>query len=159
MRTRLVFLALAFSLPVAAQAVEPAAPAPIVSQSVHHGAAFALKDTPISLDEVAAKPDAFANKTLMVTGTVATVCKKKGCWLGLKSDKGTVARVTFKDYGFFAPKDCEGQVATVEATVQVTKLDAAERAHLAQDAGKGIQDIPEVELRLVANGLELRTAM
>lgn len=158
MRTRLVLLALALSFPVAASAAEPAA-APAMSAATHHGAPFVLKDKAISLDDVAAKPDAFADKTTMISGKVTTVCQKKGCWLSLKSDKGTVARVTFKDYGFFAPKDCAGQVATVEATVKVTKLDAAERAHLAQDAGKTVADIPEVELRLIANGLELTPSM
>jgi hypothetical protein len=156
MRTRLAFIALALALPLTAAAGEPAA---VSSEIVHRGAPFALKDKPITLDEVAAKPDAFAGKTTMIAGKVASVCQKKGCWLGLKSDKGTVARVTFKDYGFFAPKDCAGQVATVEAEVKVTKLDLAEREHLAKDAGKTVADIPEVELRLVANGLELTPAL
>jgi hypothetical protein len=147
---------LAFALALTTPAVALAADA---SEVVHRGAPFTLKDKPITLDDVAAKPDAFADKLTMISGKVSTVCQKKGCWLSLKSDKGTVARVTFKDYGFFAPKDCAGQVATVEATVKVTKLDAAERAHLAQDAGKKPEEIPEVELRLVANGLELTPAM
>ena len=156
---RTLSLALVLAFPVSAFAAEPtptpASPPANASESLHRGAPFTLKDKPISLDEVAAKPEAFANKTVMVTGNVAMVCKKKGCWLSLKGDKGAVARVTFKDYGFFAPKDCDGQVATVEATVNVTKLAPAERAHLAQDAGKKTEEIPEVELRLVANGLEL----
>ena len=162
MRTRL-FIALpltaALTLPALAAEPAPGSGASNASEIIHRGAPFTLKDKPVSLDEVAAKPEAFANKTTMISGKVASVCQNKGCWLGLKSEKGTVARVTFKDYGFFAPKDCAGQVALVEATVNVTKLDPAERAHLAQDAGKKAEEIPEIELRLVANGLELTPSM
>lgn len=150
---RFLVAAFALALPLTAHAAEPAAP--VASEVVHRGAPFALKDAPISLDDIAATPDAYANKTTMISGKVASVCKKKGCWLGLKGEKGAVARVTFKDYGFFAPMDSEGRPAIVEATVGVTKLDPKERAHLASDAGKKPEEIPEIELRLVANGLEL----
>ncbi len=153
---RLFALLLALTLPAVAFAGEPAAAAPPALSAVEHrGAAFTLKDAAVNLDAVAANPQAFAGKTAMITGKVGSVCKKKGCWLGLKGEKGAIARVTFKDYGFFAPMDCEGRAATVEATVQVTKLEPAERAHLAQDAGKKVEEIPEVELRLVANGIDL----
>ncbi len=109
-----------------------------------------------TLDEVAASPDKFAGKTVEVSGTVGTVCLKKGCWLGLIGAKPTTnARVTFKDYAFFAPLDSKGATARLEGVVEVKKMSPAEREHLAKDEGKAVADIPAVELRIMASALEL----
>lgn len=109
-----------------------------------------------SLDDVAAAPDKFAGKTVEVSGTVKAVCTKKGCWLGLAGTKPAVnARVTFKDYAFFAPMDCQGATARLQGVVEVKKMSPAERDHLAKDAGKPVSEIPEVELRIMASALEL----
>ena len=109
-----------------------------------------------TLDEVAASPDKFAGKTVEVSGTVGTICLKKGCWLGLAgSQPGVSARVTFKDYAFFAPMDCKGADARIEGVISVKKLSEGERAHLAGDEGKKVEEIPAVELRITASALEL----
>ena len=110
----------------------------------------------VTLDEVAKTPDKFAGKTLEVSGTVGTICLKKGCWLGLAgSQPGVNARVTFKDYAFFAPMDCKGADARIEGVISVKKLSDGERAHLAGDEGKKVEEIPAVELRITASALEL----
>lgn len=125
---------------------------------VHTGAAFKLTET-TSLDDVAAKPEAFKDKAVKISGTIKTVCKKKGCWATLAGASPKArARVTFKDYGFFAPMDSQGAMATVEGTVKVKVLGEAERKHLAEDAGKKVEDIPAAELRIVATGIEVRRA-
>ena len=109
-----------------------------------------------TLDEVAKTPDKFAGKTVEVSGTVGTICLKKGCWLGLAgSQPGVSARVTFKDYAFFAPMDCKGADARIEGVISVKKLSEGERAHLAGDEGKKVEEIPAVELRITASALEL----
>ncbi len=123
---------------------------------VHRGAAFTLKEQ-ITLDDVAAKPEAFAGKTVKVAGTIQTVCRKKGCWMTLAGTTPKArARITFKDYGFFAPLDAQGNAALVEGTVEVKTLSEAERKHLADDAGSTVDAIPAHELRLVATALEVR---
>lgn len=154
---RLIALLALTALPCLAQAAEPAAAAP--TQSVapeHRGAPFTttVKDT-TTLESIAAQADQMNGKVVRVDVTVSSVCKKKGCWMGIKSEKGTVARVTFKDYAFFMPLDCEGRKATLEGVVETKRLDPKERAHLAEDAGKKVDEIPEVELRVVATGVEL----
>ena len=109
-----------------------------------------------TLDEVAKTPDKFAGKTVEVSGTVGTICLKKGCWLGLAgSQPGVNARVTFKDYAFFAPMDCKGANARIEGVISVKKLSEGERAHLAGDEGKKVEELPAVELRITASALEL----
>jgi hypothetical protein len=112
--------------------------------------------TKATLDDVAATPDKFAGKTVEISGTVGTVCVKKGCWLGLTGTKPAVhARVTFKDYAFFAPMDSKGATARVEGVVEVKKMSDAEREHLAKDEGKPVAEVPAVELRIMASALEL----
>ena len=38
-----------------------------------------------------------------VNGTILSSCPKKGCWMQVQVETDTV-QVTFKDYGFFVPK-------------------------------------------------------
>ena len=44
---------------------------------------------------------------------VRRACEKKGCWMELAGAEGIGPgmRVTFKDYGFFVPKDSRGRWA------------------------------------------------
>lgn len=143
------------SQPAAAQ---PAAKMADAQGALHRGAAFTLTEKDrITLDAVAAKAADMAGKTVQVSGTVKSACVKKGCWMVLAGEKAR-ARITFKDYGFFVPLDSAGSSAIVEGAVEVKTLSEAERKHLAEDAGKTIDAIPEHELRLVATGVELTRA-
>jgi len=45
-------------------------------------------------------------------------------------------RVTFKDYGFFVPKDGAGHRAVVEGTLEEEEMSEAMVKHLAEDAGE-----------------------
>ena len=117
----------------------------------------ALSKGPVkTLDEVAKTPEAFAGKSVLVSGTIMAVCQAKGCWMTLAGEAPTArARVTFKDYAFFVPKDGKGMKAVLKAEVKVKTLDEAERKHLAEDGQVSVDQIPKVELRLVASGVEL----
>jgi hypothetical protein len=140
--------------PTAALAAEPTPNASVAPS--HHGAPFALKEA-VTLDEVAKAPEKHAGKAIQVTGTVSAVCLKKGCWMNLKGETPTAtARITFKDYGFFVPKDCSGKAAIVEGNLEVKKLSLEERKHFAEDGKVSVDQIPENELRLVATGVELK---
>lgn len=154
----LLVLVLAAPAPATQPATQPAGAEAPEGGVLHRGAAFTLKEK-LTLDEIVEAPEKFSGKTVQVTGKVSAVCKKKGCWLTLRglSPKAT-ARVTFKDYAFFVPMDCEGQLATVEGTLEVKKLSLDERKHLAEDGNVPVDRIPEAELRLVAAGIELRPA-
>ncbi len=156
-----ILLVIALFAPSSQPARQPAAAAPesnLMGEQavVHRGAAFTLKEQ-ITLDDVAAKPEAFAGKTVKVAGTIKQVCRKKGCWMTLAGQSPKArARVTFKDYSFFAPFDSGGHAALIEGTVEVKTLSEAERKHLADDAGSTVDQIPGHELRLVATALEVR---
>ena len=127
-------------------------------QTLHRGAALELPaEQEITLDQIAASPERYASQRVRVRGTVATVCRVKGCWMGLRGERPTTtARVTFQGYSFFAPFDAVGKTATLEGTVQIKQLSLAERQHLAEDAQSDVSAIPEVELRLIASGVDFR---
>lgn len=95
-----------------------------------------------------------------VTGTVQSVCQKKGCWMKMDMGDGNTMMVHFKDYGFFVPKDCNGKQLTMEgvAFIEVTPVD--QLRHYAEDAGKSKAEIekivdPEKELTFEASGVLL----
>lgn len=46
--------------------------------------------------------------------TITEVCAKKGCWMTLDLGNDMEMRVTFKDYGFFMPKDAAGRLAYIQ---------------------------------------------
>ena len=93
-----------------------------------------------------------------VEGTVESVCKMKGCWMNVKTGDGQVMRVSFKDYGFFVPKDIVGKTVVMEGTAETTTTPVSELRHYAQDAGKSKEEIekitePEKALTFVADGV------
>lgn len=93
-----------------------------------------------------------------VEGTVESVCQMKGCWMNIKTGDGQVMRVSFKDYGFFVPKDIVGKTVVMEGTAETTTTPVSELRHYAQDAGKSKEEIekitePEKALTFVADGV------
>jgi hypothetical protein len=139
----------------AAQPTKAQAQSSAAKEVIKRGAPLSQGDS-VSLDEVAADPERFADKDVLVTGTVSAVCQAKGCWMTLAGEKPTSrARVTFKDYAFFAPKDAKGMRVVLEGKVKVKVMSEGERKHLAEDGRVSVDQIPKAELRLVASGVEL----
>jgi len=122
---------------------------------------FGKKINEKSAIEVSQLPVKMGDKESMntkVTGTVESVCQAKGCWMKLKMDNGETMRVTFKDYGFFVPKDIAGKTVVVEGLAQKKTTPVSELRHYAEDAGKSKAEIaqitdPKDELAFVANGV------
>ena len=76
-----------------------------------------------------------------------------------KDAQSAAARVTFKNYGFFVPKDSAGSTATAEGVVKTKIVDAAEVAHLEKDGAlfpNKRDDGTVQEVRLVASGVTLK---
>ncbi len=93
-----------------------------------------------------------------VEGTVEDVCQMKGCWMKVKTGDGQSMRVSFKDYGFFVPKDIVGKTVVLEGTAETTVTPVADLRHYAEDAGKSKEEIakitqPEKALTFVADGV------
>ncbi|MDZ4678794.1 MAG: DUF4920 domain-containing protein [Saprospiraceae bacterium] len=101
-----------------------------------------------------------------LVGTVASVCKKKGCWMNVAapgSKKTEPLFVQFKDYGFFMPLDCEGQKVIIQGTAYKSVTTVDELRHFAEDAGKSKAEIeaitePLEELKFMASGVLMMPA-
>jgi len=97
--------------------------------------------------------------TLTLRGTIEETCKMKGCWMKVKDENGVATRITFKDYGFFVPKEGAAGKDVVFSGVAKRKLtDVATLRHYAEDAGKTQEEIdaitePKEEIEFVANGV------
>jgi hypothetical protein len=73
---------------------------------------------------------------VLVEGTIADVCTRKGCWL-VVSDGKRQMRVTFKDYAFFVPTDSKDRRVLIEGLVQPTKVDKETADHWASESTIG----------------------
>lgn len=98
-------------------------------------------------------------KTVVVTGRVVDVCKKKGCWM-MVVDGPVRLRVTFKDYGFFVPVKLKGKSVTMIGILSEEVTTQAERRHYAEDAGMSKKAVRRIkgdkrELTFEAAGLRV----
>lgn len=126
-------------------------------QLVKRGELIPKENDCLSLDTIADEPQKYSGQSVVVEGMISAVCQAKGCWMTMAGKKVTSrARITFKDYAFFVPKDVKGQKVKVLGSVQVKMLSDDERAHLAEDGRVDVSEIPKAELRLVASGVEIR---
>jgi len=99
--------------------------------------------------------------SIKVAGTVEAVCKKKGCWMELVKADGSTMRVTFKDYSFFVPKNCDGKQAIVLGKAYVDTTSVADLRHFAEDEGLSKEEIekinePKLELAFEAEGVIIK---
>ncbi|MCC5938786.1 MAG: DUF4920 domain-containing protein [Lunatimonas sp.] len=95
-----------------------------------------------------------------VYGTIKEVCAHKGCWMTVELPDGSDMRVTFKDYGFFVPKNAQGFRVTLEGMAEKSVTDVATLKHYAEDAGKAQTEIdsitePEESVAFEAVGVEI----
>jgi len=88
---------------------------------------------------VAELPKIMGEKMLLenvkLEGDVTAACKNKGCWMKTKLDGEEEMRITFKDYGFFVPKDAAGKKAIFEGKAYYDTTDVETLRHYAIDGG------------------------
>ncbi len=100
------------------------------------------------------------NREIVLTGTIMDVCQKKGCWI-VVSDGTDQMRVTFKDYGFFLPKDASNREVVIRGVVSVETLDEGTAKHYAEESKGEDPDAiegPQVVVTMVASGVMLEDA-
>ena len=66
--------------------------------------------------------------------------------------------VSFKDYGFFVPKDIDGKETVIEGYAYIETMSVDDLKHYAEDEGKTVEEIdaitePETNLSFVADGV------
>jgi hypothetical protein len=76
------------------------------------------------ISAILAEPDDFAGETVRVEGTAVGVCKHRGCWLTLASDKeGETLRVKVEDGVIVFPKEIVGEHVRVEGKFAINKVE------------------------------------
>ncbi len=97
-----------------------------------------------------------------LSSQILSTCKVKGCWMKVNLAENSDMRVTFKDYGFFVPKEgMEGKETIIEGYATQIETDVATLKHYAQDAGKTQEEIdaitePKREVAFVAKGVIIK---
>lgn len=94
--------------------------------------------------------------TFKVKGTIEEVCQMKGCWMTLKNEQGANVRITFKDYGFFVPKDVSGREVIIEGVASREVLDEDVARHYAEDGGKEYDESMRNSITFVAKGVLIK---
>ncbi|MDZ4668264.1 MAG: DUF4920 domain-containing protein [bacterium] len=117
-------------------------------------------DSAVAMSELAALMGDKKEIKIKLIGEIEAICQKKGCWMEIKNPNGEAMRVTFKDYGFFMPKDASGRTAIIEGVAKVEETSIADLKEYAKDGGSSkaeIDAIKEVKKELVfeANGVIL----
>ncbi len=105
---------------------------------------------------------AFAGKDSMeakITGRVAEVCKKKGCWMTIDLGNGKNMRVSY-DYKFLLPLNCDGLPIVINGMAYVDTVSVADQKHYLEDAKASKEEIdaitePEINLSFLATGVIL----
>ncbi len=100
----------------------------------------------ISYDALLTKMTAVDSLNAKVTGKVSAVCKAKGCWMTMISEKPGQPdmRVTFKNYAFFMPKDIVGKTVVIDGFALVETISVADQRHYAEDAGQSKEEIAKI---------------
>lgn len=131
MRLALSIVALTF---VAASCAHAPAPAPVSlgAPSGSYGAAVHAR-TAVDLAVLAAAPEKFKGKTVVLEGTVKDVCQGAGCWVEVQTADGTSFMAKSLDESVLLPKDCKGQTIRVEGVV--TALEAKQEHEHSEAAG------------------------
>jgi len=96
-----------------------------------------------------------------LAANISEVCAKKGCWMTLDLGDEKTMRVTFKDYGFFVPKDAAGKLATIQGVARIDTTDVLTLKHYASDANATQEEIdaitePEINYSFEATGVVIK---
>lgn len=131
-----------------------------MSDSVHFGEKIDEEGVQAMIDlETGMKGKDSLN--IKVAAVAKEVCKKKGCWMKVETASGDMMRVTFKDYGFFVPKDISGKELIMQGTAYKDTTSVEDLRHYAQDGGASEEEIaaitePEVATTFVATGVMIK---
>ncbi|MGM0580180.1 MAG: DUF4920 domain-containing protein [Bacteroidota bacterium] len=123
------------------------------------GESFNVEDE-IQLINLVSEMENTDSLTAVVEAKVIEVCQAKGCWMKVDLPNGESMRVTFKDYGFFMPKDLAGKSVKMNGIAKKEETDVETLKHFAEDAGKSEKEIDQIteskmDYKFVASGVKL----
>ena len=121
--------------------------------------------TTVSVEEVLANPQAYANKPIRVEGMVTDVCPKRGCWFEIAGSKpGQKLRFKVQDGDMVFPMEAKGQFAVAEGVLAVSELTLEQTKAMAEEQAKEYGTPydpasitkPSTQLRLDGTGAVIR---
>lgn len=95
------------------------------------------------LSEVFAQLQPNDSMAVKVRTSINEVCAKKGCWIEVPVGDEK-ARVSFKDYSFFLPRNSQGKEVILEGVAYKSTTSIADLKHYAMDAGKSQKEIDAI---------------
>lgn len=125
-----------------------------------YGKALSLKET-TKVSEILDNPKAYDGKRVRVEGVVVDVCKKRGCWITLGSDREFESiRFKVEDGVIVFPMDAKGRSAVAEGVVEVREYSVEEQIeqgrHHAEETGEEFDPStvkePKVTVRILGEG-------
>ena len=137
-----------------AETAQEEAPAPVMA---YFGAQI-TEDGAVNSVEIPDRLAGMDSIRVKVIGSIDKVCQAKGCWMTMRVNDEQTMHVSFKDYGFFVPKDIDGKEAIIDGYAYIETQSVDELRHYAEDAGKSQEEIdaitePELNLSFVADGV------
>ncbi len=156
-RTILLALSLCMhGLPAAADPEPIRLSEPVAATETYEDFGAALDTEPDATSLASAMRAAPSGEASAVTvdAKIAKVCQKKGCFF-IARDGAAMARVEFKDYGFFIPTDSAGKNVIIRGVLQQQTLSADRAAHLSDDLGGDAEQRAGKELVLIASAVRI----
>ena len=119
------------------------------------GSTLSGSGTPISFGEMMKDSQKYLDQEVLVATRIAKVCQKKGCFF-VAQEGPSMARVTFKDYGFFIPTDSAGKNVVLLGTFSRKSVSKEQAEHYAADLGEKVASTPEkFEYSIVASAVKI----
>lgn len=91
------------------------------------------------ISEILSRPEDFVGQRVLITGEIADVCQKKGCWIDLISGNEKI-RVKVEDDVIVFPTTAKGKIAVVEGVLEKLELSEEElvewKRHEAEERGE-----------------------
>jgi len=102
-----------------------------------------------------------------ITGNLAAVCKKAGCWVTLENGENDPLRVYFGNHDFFVPTDTEiGKEVILQGTTRLDTITVDFQKHLLDDEVEAGGEVPQemydaitedkIETTFIANAILIK---
>lgn len=116
-------------------AVRLSEPVTVTEDYEEFGAPVVSAESAMPLGELVGAGEEYLGREITLTTRIAKVCRKKGCFF-IARDGNTVARITFRDYGFFIPTDSAGKKVLLNGTFERRDITEAQAKHYRKDLGE-----------------------
>lgn len=131
-------------------------PVTVTDDYEEFGAPVTATGSTMSLSELVDGGEEYVGQEVTVSTRIAKVCQKKGCFF-IAREGDAMARITFKDYGFFIPTDAAGKKVTLNGQFMRREVSEKEARHYRKDLGEDSPEAPQAgtEYHIVATAVRI----